>query len=344
MISPTYAVDLAGACFAQLMSAEATGLDCDTADPRGACGIDIPHAVTDSQRTSRIDGEPLHGAQEDLGVGLGFLDIVGGGLTVNCIIGIERFPQSDQLAIGCRSGEHHHEPTLVDLSQCLSCPGECQHVSREHRDERGALLTGLGAVMTQELGEELFSPHTDESMDGIHGSPLPRLRAAHVTRRPCAGSSCRTVSRRHRRAPRGGGPSSRRWVLGTVRRSSPFAYRQAIAPCMRIGGNRARVFGLLLCSHRLAGRFGSLLPMSTHLDALPSRTRVNRSRREDLATKLEGYSLSTQSGEFASHLTGYTPCRFRRSSVSSSWSSDGIPVGPLGETVIMIVMKGVLSR
>ena len=76
---------------AEFMLAEASGLDRDAADTGGACGFDVPHAVADRESTTGIDGEPFHGGHKDVGIRLGALDVIGGGLTIDGVVGIECF-------------------------------------------------------------------------------------------------------------------------------------------------------------------------------------------------------------------------------------------------------------
>ena len=55
-------------------------------------------------------------------------------------------------------------------SLCRSWEGE--HVVSEFLVPNGSPGEGLGALMTDELGEQLVASHSDESMDGVHGSPF----------------------------------------------------------------------------------------------------------------------------------------------------------------------------
>ena len=157
------AVHLARAGFTQLVAAEATGLHADAADSSSPCCLHIPHAVTDSQGTTRIDGKPLHSAEEDFRVRLGAFDIIGGGLTVYGIVGVERVAQRDELIVGRRSGKHHDQASFVDLSQGFSGAGKGEDIAGEFLVAQRSPRLRLGAVMTDEFGDELISAHADRS-------------------------------------------------------------------------------------------------------------------------------------------------------------------------------------
>jgi hypothetical protein len=169
------AVHLAGAGLAQLVAAEAAGLDGDAADTRSAGGLDIPHAVADSQRATRIDGKLRHGAKEDVGVWLGAFDVIGGSLTVNRIIGIERLSQRNKFVVGRRGGKHHHQASSTDPPQSLGRSGKREDIAAEFLVPQRPPRARFGTVTTEELGEELISPHTGKPMDGVHRSPLSGL-------------------------------------------------------------------------------------------------------------------------------------------------------------------------
>ena len=59
------------------MPAETSALDGYTADTRGACPFDIPHAVAYRQRVRGIDAGHAHGRHEHRRVRLRRFDIVG---------------------------------------------------------------------------------------------------------------------------------------------------------------------------------------------------------------------------------------------------------------------------
>ena len=147
-----------------------------------------------------------------------------------------------------------------------------------------------------------------------------------MTTQACAGSSCHTRSRLHRKVLRDGdGPSSRRGVFVAVRRSPFLACGQANAICVGIGGDRVGLFRFLF-SHLVAGFFGNLFPMFTHLAALPCETsREPLSPRECSRPRRSAICSITRSGGFAlsSHRVG--PCWARHASVSSSWARGGNP-------------------
>jgi len=124
-------VDVPRAGFAQLVLAEATRLHGDTANASRSSGFDVPDAVSDSQGATGIDGKPLHGREEDFGIRLGAFDVVGGGLPIDSLVGVERLAKGGEFVVRSRSGENDHQALLVCSPEGLGRSGEGENIVTE---------------------------------------------------------------------------------------------------------------------------------------------------------------------------------------------------------------------
>ena len=216
--------------------------------------LDVPRRVADHHRV--VGAGLLQRGVDEVGLGLGLLDVVGARPGVDDVARVEQVEVVVELVGLRRAGEDDRVARVLEVDDEVARALERLDLLDHRQVER--LLGGadvvaelLGLLLADQVRDELVAAHPDRAVDPPDRQDDLAAGGTRGTRRARAGSSCRRACRRcrgwrpgHAPTTRLGGPSRIAWrsaaSAAVRRRASDWRMRRETCICARRCARRSR--------------------------------------------------------------------------------------------------------